>query len=157
MRVYLPASLGLLRAWVQERSAGPAPLTGYAVTPGLRGFYAGADDHELEYVAMTRSARASLRLLSTESRRVVVAVEVNDELVDVRDDLDEGVVRVTSPVPWRSFAAAFVDDEEAEAAVAQAVPVVDAADLGDEDAEFLVGETEGYELQWYATQELADL
>lgn len=157
MRVYLPASPALLRAWVQERGAGPAPLTGYAVTPGLRAYYADTSDDELEYAAMTRAARASLRLLSTESRRVVVAVDVPDAEIEVRDDLDEGVVRATGHVPWRAFAAAFMDDEEAEAAVAQAVPVVDEADLGDPDAEFLIGETEAYELQWYATQELADL
>jgi hypothetical protein len=157
MRIFLPASLAMLRAWVGERGAGPAPLTGYAVTSGLRAFYVDTDQDELEYAAMTRAARASLRLLSTEPRRVVVAVDVPDATVEVRDDLDEGVVRTTEPVPWRSFAAAFVDDEEAEGAVAQAIPVVDAADLGDSDAEFLVGETEAYELQWFAVQELADL
>jgi hypothetical protein len=32
--------------------------------------------------------------------------------------------------------------------------VIDAADLGDLDAEFVVGEAEDHELAWYATQEL---
>ena len=31
---------------------------------------------------------------------------------------------------------------------------VDAADLGDPDAEFAVGEAEGHELAWYGVQEL---
>jgi hypothetical protein len=35
--------------------------------------------------------------------------------------------------------------------------VVDAADLGDEQASDLVDDTEGYELAWYATQELTAL
>ena len=157
MRIFLPASPALLRAWVAERGAGPAPLTGYAVTPGLASYYGDADQEELEYAALTRAARASLRLLSTEPRRVVVAVDVPENAVEVHDELDEGVVRATAHVPWRAFAAAFLDDEEAEGAVAQAMPVVDAADLGDADAEFLIGEVEAHELQWYAAQELADL
>lgn len=155
MRVFLPASLPMLRAWVAAGSVGPGPLTGYAVTPGLREFYAGADDEELEYAATARAARASLRLVpGTEPRRVVVAVDAAD--VTARDDLDEGAVQ-SGVLPWRAVAAALVDDEEAEVAVAQAIGVVDEADFGDPDAEFLVGATEEFELQWFAAQELADL
>ncbi|MFD1050397.1 DUF6912 family protein, partial [Kibdelosporangium lantanae] len=35
-----------------------------------------------------------------------------------------------------------------------AVLVIDAADMGDEDAEFALGDVEDHELAWYATQEL---
>jgi hypothetical protein len=42
-----------------------------------------------------------------------------------------------------------VDAEEAEYAVRQAAGAVDAADMGDLDAEFLVGEAEDHELAWY--------
>lgn len=157
MRVFLPASPALLRAWVQHGGAGPAPLTAYAVTPGLRAYYRDADDEELAYAAMARAARASLRLLSTEPRRVVVAVDAPDQSTEFRDDLDEGVVRVTVHLPWRAVVAGFVDDADAERAVARAMSAIDAADLGDDDAEFIVDETGGYELQWYATQELARL
>jgi hypothetical protein len=31
---------------------------------------------------------------------------------------------------------------------------VDAADLGDEDSEFTVGDAQDHDLAWYATQEL---
>ena len=31
---------------------------------------------------------------------------------------------------------------------------IDAADLGDPDAEFVLGDAEDHELAWYATQEL---
>ena len=50
-----------------------------------------------------------------------------------------------------------VDTEEAEYAVRQAAAAVDAADLGDLDAEFLVGEAEDHELAWYAPSEVAFL
>jgi hypothetical protein len=51
-------------------------------------------------------------------------------------------------------AAVHIDDPEAEYAVRQAAGVVDAADLGDLDAEFLLGEAEDYELAWYDPTEL---
>lgn len=154
MRVYVPASLPLLRAW---RAAGelPAALTGYAVTPGLQAWYAEGDPEELEYAATGRAARASLRLLEgAEQRRVVLAVDA--EAV-VRDDLDEGAVIVDRPVAWRAVVAGMVDDPAAQQAVTAAAAVVDAADLGDDDAEFAVGEAESHELLWFATQELGAL
>lgn len=153
-RVYVPASLPLLRAW---RDAGhlPADVTAYAVTPGLRAWYADGDEEELEYAATRRAARASLRLLAgPETRRVVLAVEADPT---VRDDLDEGAVVVPEPVPWRAVAAGLVDEAAAEPAVTAAAAVVDAADLGDDDAELTVGEAEDHGLLWFAAQELRDL
>lgn len=41
--------------------------------------------------------------------------------------------------------------------IAAAADVVDAADLGDDDAEFAVGEAEDAELAWWAAQELPGL
>ena len=35
-----------------------------------------------------------------------------------------------------------------------AIEAVDAADLGDEDAELTVGDAQDHDLAWYATQEL---
>ncbi|MGH3744100.1 MAG: DUF6912 family protein, partial [Mycobacteriales bacterium] len=89
-----------------------------------------------------------------EPRRVVLAVEAD---ATVRDDLDEGAVVVGGPVPWRAVVAGLVDDAAAEQAVTAASSVIDAADLGDEDAEFVVGEAEAHELLWFATQELCHL
>lgn len=158
MRVYLPASLPILRSWAETRRVGPLPLTGFAVTPGLREWYANADGEELEYAATARAARASLRLVpGTEARRVVVVVDVPDSDAVVRDDEQEGAVRLIAPVPWSCVTCALVDVQEAEPAVAEAISAVDSADLGDEDAEFVVSGTEDHELGWYATQEIADL
>ena len=46
--------------------------------------------------------------------------------------------------------AAYVDNAAAEPAVTAAVDAVDAADLGDEDAELTVGDAQDHDLAWYA-------
>ncbi|MEV4258575.1 hypothetical protein AB0J52_35920 [Spirillospora sp. NPDC049652] len=162
MRVYLPTTFAALARVLKDREAGPAPLTGYAVTPALREWYAAADIEELEYAAMASAARASLRLLADDPeaapRRVVLAAEVPDAVVRQVNDEDEPArVEVSAAVPWKKIAAGHVDGAEAEADVRAAVAAVPAADAGDDDAAFAVDGAEGHELLWYATQELADL
>ena len=51
-------------------------------------------------------------------------------------------------------ASIHVDLEGAESAVEKATSVVDAADMGDPDAEFVLGDAEDHILAWYAVQEL---
>ena len=162
MRVYLPATTTLLRQLVEEgRLAGPH--TAFAATPGLRQFYsqseAEADTEELEYAALLAAARASLRMLDLDPtaarRRVVVAADVPDEAVTpIEDDTERGAVRVTADVATREVASAHIDDAEAEDDVRAAVNVVLEADLGSDDAQFVVDQAEGHELAWYATQEI---
>ncbi len=166
MRVYLPATTNVLRTRVDEgRLTGP--LTAFAATPGLRDFYAlsdaGADEEELEYAALLAAARASLRLVdvdpSAARRRVVLAADVPDSAVsEVEDpDADRGAVRITGDVALAAVASAHVDGAEAEDDVRAAVGVVLEADLGSEDAQFVVDQAEGHELAWYATQEIGTL
>ncbi|SDL58738.1 hypothetical protein SAMN05660642_00342 [Geodermatophilus siccatus] len=166
MRVYLPATTNVLRTLVDEgRLTGP--FTAFAVTPGLREFYAlsdaGADDEELEYAALLAAARASLRLVdvdpSAARRRVVLAADVPDSAVaEIEDpDADRGAVRITGDVALAEVASAHVDGAEAEDDVRAAVDVVLEADLGSEDAQFVVDQAEGHELAWYATQEIGTL
>ena len=50
--------------------------------------------------------------------------------------------------------AAYVDNADAEPRWCRRSRSVDAADLGDEDAEFIVGDAQDHDLAWYATQEL---
>lgn len=161
MRVYLPATTSSLRELLAAGEFGPAPLTGFAVTPALREWYRDDDIEALEYAAMLEAARASLRLIDADAdaarRRVVVAADVDDGAVRVRDDLDRGVVRVTAPVPLSAIAAVHVDDGAAEDTVAAAATMIAAADLGDEAAQERVDDAEGYELAWYATQEIEAL
>ena len=166
MRVYLPATTNVLRTLVDEgRLTGP--LTAFAVTPGLREFYAlsdaGADEEELEYAALLAAARASLRLVDVDPtaarRRVVLAADVPDAAVaEVEDpDADRGAVRISGDLALADVASAHVDGAEAEDDVRAAVNVVLEADLGSEDAQFVVDQAEGHELAWYATQEIGTL
>lgn len=160
MRIYLPATLPMLRRLVAESVLRPIGGTAFAVTPALREAYTTDEDEELEYIAMRDAARACLRLLSIEAdadqpgwyRRVVVAADV-DEFTP-RPDLDDAVVRVLDEIPASRVAAVHIDEPEAEYAVSQAAAVVDEADMGDPDAEFLLGEAEDHDLAWYDPSEL---
>ncbi|TDE41550.1 hypothetical protein E1295_29670 [Nonomuraea mesophila] len=163
MRVYLPCTLPALAAAVKAGEVGPAPLTGYAVTPALTEWYASGDTEELEYVALTEAARASLRLLAAAGgeappRRVVVAVEVPDREVSAGVGIEErGRVRLAGPVPLAKVAAVHVDDHDAVADIEAAIAALPASDAGDDDAKFTVDGAEAHELMWYATQEIPDL
>ena len=166
--VYIPATLPMLAQLVADGSLRPVNGTAFALTPRLREAYAEGDDDELADVALREAALASLRLLaareteaadgseaSSESlrpRRAVLAAEVDD--VTYRPDLDDAVVRLSGPVPIDDVIAAYVDNAGAEPAVAKAIEAVDAADLGDEDADLIVGDAQDHDLAWYANQEL---
>jgi hypothetical protein len=154
----------MLRRLAKTGEMLPIGGTAFALTPRLRERYTGGDDEELEYAAMTEAARASLRLLSVElglgedttpSRRVVISADLED--VTPRPDLDDGAVRIAGTVPLEKVAAVHVDTEDAEYAVRQAAGAIDAADLGDLDADFLVGEAEDHELAWYDPSEIVFL
>lgn len=163
MRVYLPATTTVLRALVDEGTL-PGPHTAFAVTPQLRQFYeisdADADAEELEYAALLAAARASLRLVDIDPtaarRRVVVAADVPDAAVQPIDDpdTDRGAVRVDAGIEVRDVASAHIDGADAEDDVRAAVNVVLEADMGSEDAQFVVDQAEGHELAWYASQEM---
>lgn len=161
MRVYIPATTALLRQLVETSQLGSAPVTAFAVTPGLREWYVDGDAEELEYAATLEAARASLRLIASDTsaapRRVVVAADVLDARVSIRDDLDRGVVRIGTPVPMHEIVSIHIDDVDAEKAVSAASSAIDAADLGDVTAQDAVDDAEGFELAWYATQEIQAL
>jgi hypothetical protein len=161
MRVYLPATSTMLAELLETGVIGPAPLTAFAVTPGLREWYLDDDAEALEYAATMEAARGSLRLLDGDAtaarRRVVIAADVSDAAVSVQDDVDRGVVAIAEPVPLAAIAAVHADDADAEQTVAQAAESIIAADLGSEPAQEKVDDAEGYELAWYANQELAAL
>lgn len=160
MRVYIPATVTMLRALNDAGEVTAVNNTAFALTPALREYYQSGSAEELEYAAMLEAARASLRLISAEldadpkamTRRAVISADVDS--ATLRPDLDFSVVRLDSSVPLKIVAAVHLDAEEAEEAVRAAVAVIDAADLGDPDAEFTLGDAEDFELSWYATQEL---
>ncbi|MFF0635441.1 DUF6912 family protein [Nocardia sp. NPDC004151] len=173
LRVYVPATVPMLRELVKDREIRALNDTAFAVTPALREAYASGDDEELAEVAMAEAARASLRLLAEEQavadlggedagdeaaprgpifRRAVIAADVTG--ATLRPDLDDAVVRLSAAIPYDRIASIHVDLAEAESEVAKAVEVIDAADMGDADAEFVLGDAEDHQLAWYAAQEL---
>ncbi|MCQ4360039.1 DUF6912 family protein [Mycobacterium gordonae] len=157
-QVYIPATLAMLQQLVSDGSLRPVGGTAFAVTPTLRESYAEGDDDELAEVALREAALASLRLLAVEAggelppRRAVLAADVDD--LAFRPDLDDAVVRLSGSVPMDRVIAAYVDNAAAEQAVRAAIEAIDDADLGDEDAELVVGDAQDHDLAWYATQEL---
>jgi hypothetical protein len=169
IQVYIPATLTMLQRLVADGSLRPVNGTAFALTPRLREAYAEGDDDELAEVALREAALASLRLLAARQdsdaaeeglglplRRAVLTADVGlgESGVTYRPDLDDAVVRLGAAVTIDQVVAAYVDNAAAEPAVARAIEVIDAADLGDEDAELIVGDAMDHDLAWYATQEL---
>ncbi|KXP06993.1 hypothetical protein HWD35_06445 [Tsukamurella tyrosinosolvens] len=171
VRVYVPSTLAGLQVLQRDGELFPLGGTVFGVTPALREAYTSGDDEELAEAAMRQAARASLRLLAVDEpdpadgagaegygaapdpvRRVVITADV--PAAKERPDLDDAVLKVTEPIRLKNVLAVHVDVSEAERAVTRAAQVVDAADLGDEDAELAVGDAEDHDLAWYATQEL---
>lgn len=64
------------------------------------------------------------------------------------------MVRIAGPVELKDVAALHIDVAEAEAATAKAIDNVDAADLGDEDAELAVGDAQDNYMAFYDPSEL---
>jgi hypothetical protein len=162
MRVYLPSTLPALAMLLLTHEISQPPVRGFAVTPALREGYSSGDMEELEYIALLHAARASLRMLqedpSAARRRVVVAAELPEELIVGNNGFDEpALVEVKKPVLLRHVVSGHIDDLAAAVEIAAAVAALPAADAGDDDAQFIVDSAEGYELLWYATQELPDV
>ena len=160
VRVYVPATVPML-ADLRQEGWFPA-AEGHAVTPELREWYAEGDEEELEYVAFTRAAQESLRLLRADPdaprRRVVVSVDLPAVAVQ-RGDLELGssTVRLTGRVGVGTVAAIHVDGTDAADDVGAAATVVDEALAGDPDAQFTVDGAEDHELAWYDASELDTL
>ncbi|MET9548572.1 hypothetical protein ABZY36_25170 [Streptomyces sp. NPDC006627] len=166
MRVYVPLTLPRLAEAYKAGEVGPGPLVAYAVTPALREWYVSDDIEELEYAALNRAAAASLRLVagdpSAARRRVVLAADVPEgaAVADPDRGLDRGAlgeVRVAGGLSLGKVAAVHVDSGDAEGDVGAAAAALGAADMGDEDARFVVDGAEDHELLWFATQEIPGL
>jgi hypothetical protein len=135
---------------------------GFAVTAPLRLEYPDWAEEDLEYLAMQDASRASLRLLAAADSdepplRVVIAAEVDAAVVTPRPEADRAVVAVRGAVDWTAVAAVHIDGADAGPAVREAFAVIDAADLGDDDAEFAISSVEDFDLAWYAPGEISYL
>lgn len=122
----------------------------HAVTLELRRHEMGADDEELEYLALGAAADSSVAALrdSREEppRRVVLAADVPDEAVTPvgASDVTRTRVTVSTSVALAQVAAVHVDDVGAADAVRAAL-------AGDHPA------LAEHELLWYARQEIPDV
>lgn len=155
-RAYVPLTLAGLRALRDDGELPPGAA--YAVTPALRAAYADTpvrDDEDLEYVAMTIAARASLTMLDTadpaDRRRIVVAVDA----AVAPDDAQPAYVRLDAAVPLARVASVHVDTDDVRPAVDAAVRALPAAADGDADAVALVDMLDSEDLAWFAVQEIA--
>jgi hypothetical protein len=162
MRVYLPLTLDLLREAVHAHLVRPVGGTGFAVTEALRDEYHGADVEDLEYLAMSDAALASLRLIADSGAvpvRVVAAVDCDagEHPVTERPDRDRAAVTLAGPVPWDAVAAVHLDGGDDAAVVRAAADAVTAADLGDQDAAITVGDAQDIDLAWYHPTEIGYL
>lgn len=163
MRLYVGTTLHELQT-LRDKGFAP-PVRARAVTPALREWYVEGDLEELEYAASSDAAQDSLRQLTRAAnpvwRRVVVAADVPD--VSVRpepvsvDDSDRSVVRLEQPLTLQQVVSIHVDDVVAVDDVAAAAAALQAADAGDEDAQFTVDGADGHELLWYDVTELDDV
>lgn len=149
IRVYLPATLPLLREWHDRQEIPPGPA--HAVTPELREWYISATEEELEAAAADAAAASSLLLLGDDPRaprrRVVVAADAERiERPAPGDPTAKSTARTTEALPWKAVAAALVDEVEAE-------DVVNEVLAGEEPDD----ELSDYPLAWYATQEIGHL
>ncbi|WP_257160143.1 DUF6912 family protein [Corynebacterium cystitidis] len=157
MRVYIPATFAMLETLEQSGELPVRSGWGFAATPELTEFFTSGDQEEIEMVAFDDAALASIRLLAIGDeekfphRRVVVSVDVDAE---GHPEMGESVVKVSGPVQLEDVAAIHVDLEEAEEATAAAIAQIDAADLGDQDAELAIGDAQDYYLAFYDPSEL---
>jgi len=164
VRVYLPATFDMLGTLAKDGQMPVRSGVGFSLTPALREFFTSGDDEEIEYQAFLEASRASLRLLSAGGeekfphRRVVISADLPETSVSANADKGEAVVDVFPALLETSqLVAIHVDDEGNELATAAAIEVVDAADLGDEDAEITLGDCEDNLMSWYDAKELGVL
>ena len=164
VRVYVPATVSMLRSFSSRADLTPAPglPTAHMVTPMLREWYVEGDEEELEYVAFTRAAQAALLLLRSDPaappRRVVLSTDVPAKSVShAEPDLGSSLVRLLAPIRFDAVAAIHIDGVGAEEDVKAAAAVVAEALAGDPDAQFMVDSAEDHELEWYDVTEIDQL
>ena len=157
MRVYIPATFAMLEQLNEQGVLHARNGWGFAATPELTEFFTSGDQEEVEAIAFDDAALASIRLLAIGDeerfphRRVVVSADVD---ATGEPDMGESVVKVSGPVELKDVAAVHVDVREAEDATKRATELIDAADLGDEDAELAVGDAQDNYMAFFDPSEL---
>ena len=157
MRVYIPATFAMLKELEADGEIHARSGWGFAATPALVEFFTSGDEEEIEAVAFDDAALASLRLLAIGDepdfphRRVVISADVD---AVPQPDMGESVVKLSEAIVREDIAAIHVDIAAAEDATKKATELIDAADLGDQDAELAVGDAQDNYLAFYHPDEL---
>lgn len=157
MRVYIPATFAMLKELDADGEIHARSGWGFAATPALVEFFTSGDEEEIEAVAFDDAALASLRLLAIGDepdfphRRVVISADVD---ATPQPDMGESVVKLSEAITREDIAAIHVDIAAAEEATKKATELIDAADLGDQDAELAVGDAQDNYLAFYHPDEL---
>jgi hypothetical protein len=149
-RVYVPSTLDRLAGLREAHQIGPAPFTGYAVTPQVVAATPDDDQEEREHLVTLSAARASLQLLLGDLaggwRRVVLAVDVDARfLAPSTADDDPAAIEVLQPPAIVHLAAVFVDGDDAEQVIAVAEQTRDLEAADDVN------------LLWFAPSEIATI
>ncbi|MEO6142379.1 MAG: hypothetical protein ABIP19_00210 [Dermatophilaceae bacterium] len=116
-RIYVPLNAARLRSLDADRAIGGTPFLAYAVTAAAQAATPTADQDECEYAALSDAVRGSAALLtSAESRRIVAAADVMDEVVGPAPDgsIDESAVTILESVALNRIASFHVDDDDAD-------------------------------------------
>lgn len=158
MRVYIPATFDLLHQLAEQGELEPAGGWVFGVTAELQQQLGTVNEEELEHWAFLDAAEASLRLLAKGAthyphRRVVISADVPGA-TDAPEQGDS-TMQLTAPVvKFADIACFHVDLARAEETTAQAVAVIDQADLGDEDAVHQVANCLDVYLAYYDPSEI---
>jgi hypothetical protein len=158
MRVYVPASVGVLRSLVSDGRY-PGPLDGCAVTPALHSWFGheGDDDEPLEFAAQSRAADLSLALIAEDAvpRRLVLSVESSARVDPTVDELVG--VAIDGGVMIGDVHALFIDDVVAVPSVRLALSALAAQAADDTTVPAEVESLDGHDLVWFAPEELPEL
>lgn len=138
VRVYVPASMGLLARFAADGGIGPAPVRAHAVTGWLRESWPEASEDEWEYAALMAAADDSAATVAAERdqgeqqrRRVVLVAEVER----VSEDRESTEVSLNSAISMRLVRAVHADTDDVDVTAPESLE-----DLG-----------------WFAVQEIAAL
>lgn len=166
MRIYIPATFTMLREFAAVQALELIP-PGYAFSAAeaCKGDYSADEIELIEHGAFVDASEASIRLLKADEeenketeypyRRVVISADIPETQATVHPDLGISVVSLDpAKLELKDCVCVHIDIAESEAANAKAIDAISAADLGDEDAEFIVGDALDNLMAWYDISEL---
>jgi hypothetical protein len=110
-RIYVPLTAAGVRRLASDREVAGTPLQAFAVTERLERMLPSGDEEEWEYAALTEAFEAaSDRRGTDESKRVVLAADVDPTWVTSRAGSQLSAVQVSQPVALSRVVSFHVDE-----------------------------------------------